>query len=320
MADSGSKSAQPGGNGRRGLRIEEEHLHSMFKFWKKSKPDSKLAATSALAPAREEFAVTASVQTDVGCHREINEDSSTFIEPGSGELLSARGRLVVVADGMGGHSAGEVASRIAVDVISRVYYDTPGDPVSALRTSFIQANREIHQSSTEDQARKGMGTTCTALVLRNGTALAAHVGDSRLYLVRGGQIYLMTEDHSAVMELVKRGLLTLAEARHHPDKNVILRALGSHRDIEISVWDEPLPIRGGDRFLLCSDGLYDLVEDNEIMEAVLGGDAHTACSGLITLAKDRGGYDNITVAVVGIGVDGRLEHDIKQTREVGVVS
>src|SRR5262249_10910821 len=180
-----------------------------------------------------------------------------------------KGRLVVVADGMGGHSAGEVASRMAVDVISRVYYDWPGDPVSALKTSFIEANREIHQSSKEIQARSGMGTTCTALVLRNGSAITAHVGDSRLYLIRDGQIYLMTEDHSAVMEMVKRGLLTREEARHHPDKNVILRALGSHAEVEISIWEEPFPIREGDRFLLCSDGLYDLVEDKEIMDAVL---------------------------------------------------
>jgi protein phosphatase len=232
-----------------------------------------------------------------------------------------RGRLVVVADGMGGHSAGEVASRMAVDLISRMYYESPGDPGSALMTSFIQANREIHQSSTEVQARKGMGTTCTALVLRNGTALTAHVGDSRLYLIRGGQIYLMTEDHSAVMGLVKRGLLTLEEARHHPDKNVILRALGSHRNVDVSTWDEPFPIREGDRFLLCSDGLYDLVEDSEIMGAVLEGDVSTACEGLITLAKERGGYDNITVAVVGVGVEGASpEHDIRQTREVEAVT
>jgi protein phosphatase len=293
----------------------------MFKFWKKTRSDrSEAGRTSILTTAGAQFEVRASVKTDVGCHREINEDASTYVEPEDSEILMTRGRLVVVADGMGGHSAGEVASRMAVDVISSQYYRSPGDPRSALMTSFMQANRDIHQSSTEIQARKGMGTTCTALVLRNGTALAAHVGDSRLYLIRGGQIYLMTEDHSAVMELVKRGLISLAEARHHPDKNVILRALGSHRDVEVSIWDEPLPIRGGDRFLLCSDGLYDLVEDNEIMEAVLDGDGPSACAALIKLAKERGGYDNITVAVVGIEAEGaNLERDIRQTREAEAV-
>jgi protein phosphatase len=293
----------------------------MLKFWKKTKSNNKVTrSTSALTTAGAQFEVIASVQTDVGCHREINEDSSAYVDPDDGELLLTRGRLVVVADGMGGHSAGEIASKMAVDVISRLYYESPGDARSALMTSFIQANRDIHRSSTEVQGRKGMGTTCTALVLRDGTAMTAHVGDSRLYLIRGGQIYLMTEDHSAVMELVRRGLLTLEEARHHPDKNVILRALGSHKDVEVSIWDEPFPIREGDRFLLCSDGLYDLVEDSEIMEAVLEGDASSACAGLIALAKDRGGYDNVTVAVVGIGVEGgNLEHYIRQTREAEAV-
>jgi len=292
----------------------------MFKFWKKPGRNKKAhPATSTLARDGAQLAVIASVQTDVGCHREINEDCSTYVEP-DGELLKARGRLVIVADGMGGHSAGEVASRMAVDVISRVYYDSTGDPASALKTSFLEANREIHQSATRDQARKGMGTTCTALVLRNGTALTAHVGDSRMYLIRNGQIYLMTEDHSAVMELVRRGLLTLEEARHHPDKNVILRALGSHREVNVSIWDEPFPVKGGDRFLLCSDGLYDLVDDTEIKEAVLAGDPHSACTRLITLAKDRGGYDNITVAVVGVGIDGRpVDDEIRETREARAV-
>jgi serine/threonine protein phosphatase PrpC len=126
------------------------------------------------------------------------------------------------------------------------------------------------------------------------------VGDSRLYLVRGGQIYLMTEDHSAVMEMVKQGLLTLEQARHHPEKNVILRALGSHAEVEITIWEELFPVHEGDRFLLCSDGLYDLVEDNEILQAVVAGSAQSACEALIALAKERGGYDNITVGIVGL--------------------
>src|SRR5215467_4821948 len=118
----------------------------MFKFWRKSKANNKREPEfSAGKPVQLE--ITASVQTDVGCLREINEDCSAYIDPGDDDLLAGRGRLVVVADGMGGHSAGEVASRMAVDVISRVYYDRPGDPVSALKTSFMEANREIHQSS-----------------------------------------------------------------------------------------------------------------------------------------------------------------------------
>jgi len=293
----------------------------MFKFLRKSRGErDKTAPAVTTGDTRVELAITASVQSDVGCHREINEDCSAYVDPGNSDLLNAKGRLVIVADGMGGHSAGEVASRMAVDIISREYYDSAEEPASALRRSFIAANREIHSNSTQVQTRTGMGTTCTALVLRDATAVSAHVGDSRLYLIRSGQIYLMTEDHSAVNEMVKRGLLTREEARHHPDKNVILRALGSHPEVEISSWGEPFPIRGGDRFLLCSDGLYDLVEDKEIMQAVLAADVHSACAELISLAKDRGGYDNITVAVVGVGVDGpTASSDIRQTREAQVV-
>jgi protein phosphatase len=152
-----------------------------------------------------------------------------------------------------------------------------------------------------------MGTTCTALVLQNGTAISAHVGDSRLYLVRDGSIYLMTEDHSAVMEMVKAGLITLEQARYHPEKNVILRAIGSHSKVEVTTWDEPFPVRAGDRFLLCSDGLYDLVSDEEIKRIVMLSAPQTACENLIALAKERGGHDNITVGIVGLKPEGQAD-------------
>jgi len=265
------------------------------------------------------FEIVGSVQTDVGCHRELNEDCGRIVQPGDAELLAAKGRLVIVADGMGGHSAGEVASSMAVEVINRSYYDDPEDAPMALRNAFHEANRRIHESSLQDKTRNGMGTTCTALVLWNGSALAAHVGDSRLYLIRNEQIYLMTEDHSAVMELVKRGLLTLADARHHPDKNVILRALGSHPSVDVTSWESPLPVKEGDRFLLCSDGLYDLVEDNEIMSAVVSEEPHGACGSLINLAKTRGGYDNITVAVLAISAaDTAQPEPVRATREISL--
>jgi serine/threonine protein phosphatase PrpC len=305
----------------------------MFKLWKRSnkkaRADKDAPGTKKQpAPAADDtesqagrFEIVASVQTDVGCHRELNEDCGRIIQPGDSGLLATKGRLVIVADGMGGHSAGEVASGMAVEVIGRVYYDDPGEPISSLKTAFHKANQEIHESSLRDESRGGMGTTCTALVLRNGSAVAAHVGDSRLYLVRDDQIYLMTEDHSAVMEMVKRGMLTLADARHHPDKNVILRALGSHPRVEVTTWEEPLPVRDGDRFLLCSDGLYDLVEDNEIMSAVLSGGPQGACESLISLAKDRGGYDNITVAVLAVrAAESGESEPVKETREISAVT
>jgi PPM family protein phosphatase len=266
-----------------------------------------------------DYDVLASLVSDVGCAREINEDSGGYVQPDDPETLAAKGMLFVVADGMGGHSAGEVASRLAVNVITRAYYENGGAPPSALVEAFHAANREIYETSSKDEKLKGMGTTCTALVLQKGKALAAHVGDSRLYLVREGQIYLMTEDHSAVMEMVKRGWISLNDARHHPEKNVILRAMGSHAEVEVTTWQEPFPVRIGDRFLLCSDGLYDLVEDDEIKQAVLSSEPRSACENLIALAKQRGGHDNITVAVVSLKQTGEdEEREVPATRVLEV--
>jgi serine/threonine protein phosphatase PrpC len=132
----------------------------------------------------------------------------------------------------------------------------------------------------------------------------------------------MTEDHSAVMEMVKRGLITLEAARHHPDKNIILRALGSQPEVEVSTWEQPFPVREGDAFLLCSDGLYDLVEDDEIKQTVLSGKPHSSCEKLIALAKERGGHDNITVGIVSLRpIDPTHKEgnrELRETREVEV--
>ena len=265
-----------------------------------------------------EYEVAASVQTDKGCVREINEDSGRFVRPSDAVLLAEKGVLLVVADGMGGHSAGEVASQMAAELIPRLYYDAGGEPQEALKGAVEEANRQIHAASLEDESKQGMGTTCTALVLLGGQAFAAHVGDSRLYMLREGKVYLLTEDHSAVMEMVKLGLITMEQARHHEDKNVILRALGTAPEVEVATL-EPFSVRLGDQYLLCSDGLYDLVPDDEIeRELQAGEDIHAAAERLITLAKARGGHDNITVAVAAVvpagdGAVGAV--DLRATRE-----
>ena len=287
----------------------------MFKKTKKSrnKPESVRETVALGQPGK--FDVVASMLTDVGCVRELNEDSGTYVQPDDPEVLASKGLLILVADGMGGHSSGEVASGMAVEVIKRVYYEDGGSPQSALKKAFLEANSAIHKTAEKDESKTGMGTTCTALVLQNGTAISAHVGDSRLYLVRDGSIYLMTEDHSAVMEMVKAGLITLEQARHHPEKNVILRAMGSHADVEVTTWQEPFPVRAGDRFLLCSDGLYDLVEDEEIKGIVALSAPETACASLIALAKERGGHDNITVGIVSLKPEGEVGRPAPETRQ-----
>lgn len=265
--------------------------------------------------------VVASLLTNEGCDRELNEDCSRHIHPGDPKTLAAKGVLTIIADGMGGHSAGEVASRIAVEVIARVYYEDSGGPEAALEKAFHEANRKIYEASLSNQGRKGMGTTCTALVLRNGSALCAHVGDSRLYLIRGGQIYVMTEEHSVVMDMVRRGLISPEVARHHPDKNLITRALGSDRQVKVSAWQQPFPVRPGDHFLICSDGLYDMVEDEEMKRVALGDEPAAACGKLIALARQRGGHDNITVGIVRVQAGGSAKSKtMPDTRDLEVPS
>ena len=259
------------------------------------------------------------MQTDVGCVREINEDSGRLIRPSDPAQLNAKGTLLIVADGMGGHSAGEVASQLAADVVARLYYASPEEPAAALKRAVEEANRRINEEAARDEAKHGMGTTCTALALRGGEAVAAHVGDSRLYMLRAGRLYQLSEDHSAVNEMVKMGLITKEQARTHEDKNVILRALGTSPEVEVSTV-EPWRVEVGDRYLLCSDGLYDLVLDEEIAAALTGaGDVHAAGERLIETAKERGGHDNITVGIIAIMPEGTAAaeaQDAPTTREV----
>ena len=270
-------------------------------------------------PPPAAFEIDASVQTDKGCVREINEDSGRMVRPSDPALLAAKGTLLVVADGMGGHSAGEVASQMAADVVGRLYYESAAEPSEALRRAVEEANRRIHGAAAADESKHGMGTTCTALALCGGRAYAAHVGDSRLYMLRDKQLYQLSEDHSAVNEMVKLGIITKEQARTHEDKNVILRALGTTPEVEVSVL-EPFAVREGDRYLLCSDGLHDLVLEGEIASVLSESeDTHAAGERLIAMAKERGGHDNITVGIIAIMPEGSAAaeaQDAPTTREV----
>ena len=273
----------------------------------------------AAAAERAAYDIVASVRTDKGCVRETNEDSGLMIRPNDPALLRERGVLVVVADGMGGHSSGEVASRMAVELVSSLYYQADGDAQQALGGAVAAANRQIHAASEDGEDHQGMGTTCTALALRGGAVFAAHVGDSRLYMLRDGHIYQLTEDDSHVMELVRQGLISKEEARTHEDKNVILRALGTSPEVEVSVVSA-FEARAGDFYLVCSDGLHDLVRDEEIARVVAGAaDVHAAAEQLVALAKERGGHDNITVGIVGLVAPGAslpTAAEMRATREV----
>jgi PPM family protein phosphatase len=261
--------------------------------------------------------IAAHVLSDVGCVRDLNEDRGRVVQPGDDDERARRGVLAIVADGMGGHSAGEVASTIAVDAVHRSYYDSTGAPGAALVAALEAANTAIFTSASAEKKLAGMGTTCVALALCDGHAHAASVGDSRIYLLRDGRLYQMTADDSAVNELVTRGLLTREEARHHADRNVILRALGTHEEVQVGRWDQPLPLRPGDAFVLCSDGLTDLVQDDEIAGAVTVGHGADACRALVDLARARGGHDNITVALLRVAsLAGSARESVPATREM----
>jgi protein phosphatase len=240
------------------------------------------------------------VASDPGKVRELNEDAIQVVRPAGATELAHQGILAVVCDGMGGHEAGEIASRLAIEAFVRCAASVDGDPAAHLVRCVEAANLAVYEAAQKQSRLAGMGTTCTGLLVRGGAAYCAHVGDSRCYLVRDRDLFVMTEDHSAVMDLVRKGVLTLAEARHHPDKNVISRALGSQRRVAVSSWPQPLVLRPGDRFLICSDGLSDMVEDDELRQAVLMYDAQEACDALVLLARERGGYDNISVAVLAL--------------------
>ncbi len=240
------------------------------------------------------------LSTDIGCQRETNEDAGLLVPPSSDSSSYQKDLLAVVADGMGGYQSGEVASQLAIQVVSRAYYDGIGAPAQRLSNALLAANRAIYERSSESEQLRGMGTTCTALALCKNNAYLAHVGDSRLYLIRNNAIYQMSEDHSFVMDLVRKGIITAEEAREHPDRNVLQRALGRQPTVEISGWPEGTPLQAGDCYLLCSDGLYGIVGDETIRAIVLAHDPADACAALIDLARRAGAPDNITIGIVKI--------------------
>ena len=237
----------------------------------------------------------------IGLFRETNEDAFCQFEPDDDEVRAKKGVLFVVADGMGGHQGGEVASRLAVEFIKQNYYssDDP-DPVQSLKSAFLEANRRVFEKSLDDSSLFGMGTTCTAMVLIGNEAFIAHIGDSRAYVCRNGDIIQLTRDHTLVEDMVRSGLLTSEDARIHPKKNVITKSLGTHEEVEADTPSSPFVAKESDVFLLCSDGLTSFVRDNDIKKTLETHDPPKASQLLIDMANRLGGRDNITVQVIKI--------------------
>ncbi len=237
--------------------------------------------------------------TDVGRKREHNEDNMAHVIPKDPQVMARKGALFIVADGMGGHAAGEVASEIAVDAVTNVYYqDDSDDAATSLLHAIKRANALIHQRAAENMLRSGMGTTCIAAVLRGNMAYIANVGDSRAYLVRGGQVRQVSQDHSWVAEQVRAGLLTEEQARTHAQRNVITRCLGTQADVDIDVFPEPL--EENDALVLCSDGLSGCISDDDILKTVEQAGPQESVYHLIEQANENGGPDNITAIVVRV--------------------
>ena len=249
------------------------------------------------------LAVEVAGKTDVGCVRANNEDNFGY---------DSRYGIFVVCDGMGGQAAGEVASKMGVDILLDYFRNqTPAGeihPVNgqsgsagarSLAEAIQLANRTIYQAGQEQNGRNGMGSTIVAALVRGNALAIGHVGDSRIYLVRQGAIQQLTQDHSLVMEQVRRGYITLEQAQKSEMQNIILRALGSEEAVEADI--EDLVAVPGDLLLMTSDGLTRHVQDEEILKIVQQtGDLEQACSRLVQMAKDRGGDDNITCLLVRI--------------------
>ena len=238
--------------------------------------------------------------TDTGTHRAENQDYYCYVEPESDDEFRIKGRLAVIADGMGGHHGGEVASRIAAEQVRDAYLAFPGnDPRESLIAAFHAAHTAIHDYGRENPEFEGMGTTCTCAVVKDGHLYYGHVGDSRLYLIRNGAIVLLTEDHSYVRKLVRQGMLTSEEASVHPDRNILTAALGMPAAVPADFSSEPMPLYPGDVLLLCTDGLHGLVSDRELLSLANRPPAE-ACRELIETAIGRGGFDNITVQILRV--------------------
>ena len=225
--------------------------------------------------------------THVGKVRKNNEDAIIFIEP----------ETFVVADGMGGQAAGEIASQILIDTVKNFLPEIP-EPLNEdiLQKAILKANAAILREAEKNPQYQGMGTTATILHIYNRRAYFAHVGDSRLYRLRGKNFEQITQDHSYVEELVRAGEITEAQARVHPMKNVLTQAVGVVE--EISVDTASFPVETGDIFLLCTDGLTNMIDDKTISEILLT--SENPAEDLINAALDNGGIDNVSVMTVGV--------------------
>lgn len=230
--------------------------------------------------------------TSIGKVRSLNEDSF-FVS----DVCAADTVLAIVADGMGGHNAGEVASAEAVNAIKSSDFCTDKDVKTVLSDAIACANNAIYKMSTKNPKLHGMGTTATACVVKDNRVTAAHVGDSRLYLIRNGEMTQITKDHSLVEMLIENGTITKEDAKNHPQKNVITKALGTDSSVECDIYE--FDAEADDIILLCTDGLVNMADDQKILSLITDSeDFEGLADKLIKEAESAGGFDNITVVLI----------------------
>ena len=239
--------------------------------------------------------------SDIGRVRENNEDSYLYWEPADDGEFRRKGRLAVIADGMGGHQGGQEASRLAVETVREVYDRAfQDDPKAALIEAFNVAHTRIQEYAGEHPDLRGMGTTCTALAVVGQQFFFAHVGDSRLYLLRNGAILRLTRDHSYVSRLVENGIVNSRDAESHPQRHILTAALGSGIEAMPDVSHEALWLQDHDTLILCTDGLWGVVGDEDLAATVRGRPAADSCAAVVKMALERGGPDNITVQILRV--------------------
>lgn len=252
------------------------------------------AAQPAVTPGR--LLIQAALRTDVGLVRSENQDFGTYTSPSEEKDTHPGGRLLVVADGMGGHRGGATASRLAGETVKAQYLGSDTEDVAAaLRESLQRANSRIFHEAQANPDLRGMGTTTSALAIKDDHAWFGHVGDSRIYRVRDGKIEQLTDDHSLVATMVREGLLTAKEAETHPRRNVLQRSMGVTEDVEVDV-KGPFDVQEGDTFILCSDGLHGLVKEEEMLD-IARRPIDSAADEFVKRVLERGAPDNVTVIV-----------------------
>lgn len=266
----------------------------VFSFLRKKKKPSPATPATQATP----IDYRAIAATDVGSVRKNNEDNLIFMKPHEGVKRNTKGCIAVVADGMGGHSSGEIASRWATELIPRSYFDSTAEILPSLQRAFERANRLIFQKSQEESRLKGMGTTCTAVVLHGHRLYLGHVGDSRAYLLRGERLIQLSSDHTYVQHLIRQGVIDPDEALTHPDRNLITQAMGTSGKLKADFQELEERFEPGDILLLCSDGLYEYISLEEWIPMLRALPLGEAADKFISLAKQRGGHDNISILLV----------------------